>query len=101
MTVFRSHSFADIIRSLLVRIRAHEISKSHKHWPPSATAGGDLYRVVPTAWGVEPAEKLPEEVDAPPMNAPRPRRRLPAPARRRALRIPVFRMPVPRGLPAT
>ncbi len=96
----RSHSlsFGDIIRSLLVRIRAYEKSRSHKHWPPTARTGASLYRVIPTAWGVESAEKRREDEATPPSASASVR---PAPDRRRGLRIPVFRLPVPRGLPAT
>ncbi len=97
-------NFASVLRSLLVRIRAFEASRSGSPWPPSAATGGEssLYRVAPTAWGVQPAS-VPETE---PTAAATPgaervaARRVPA-RKRRHLEIPVFSLPVPRGLPAT
>lgn len=88
-------SFADVLRSLLVRIRALEASTPATPSPSDARA---LYRVAPTTWGVAPADSLPaipETSDVIAGNATR------APRRRRRLEIPIFRLPVPRGLPAT
>ncbi len=104
MAIFRSHpsagTFATIIRTLLVRIRAFEASKSGNLWPPSAATGGELYRVAPTTWGVKPAGDTANESTPSAAGAMR-RDQTPASTRRRRLEIPIFRLPVPRGLPAS
>ena len=96
-------TFASILRTLLVRIRALESSRSRRPWPPSTdgAAGGSLYRVAPTAWGVAAPSVVPEipATTGEPVIA----SHATPPTRRsqRRLEIPVFRLPVPRGLPAT
>ncbi len=96
-------SFAAVIRTLLVRIRALQSSRPGNPWPPSAAAGLDLslYRVTPTAWGVEPAGALPAAAPAPGGLEIIACCKPPGKRRRRRLEIPIFRLPVPRGLPAT
>ena len=89
-------TFSRIIRSLLVRIRALESSRP-RTWPPTAGAESSLYRVAPTAWGVDPVSAVPapRAPETTVRSAP-PRRR-----RRQRLEIPIFRLPAPRGLPVT
>ncbi len=126
MSVPGSHpsvvTFATVIRTLLVRIRALQSSRPGNPWPPSATAGADsygprqrrasgtmvrqrranlLYRVTPTAWGIDPAGNLPEDASQSDGRELAARSTPPRRRRRRRLEIPIFRLPVPRGLPAT
>ncbi len=94
-------TFNHVIRTLLVRIRALQSSRSKAPWPPTAAAvESPLYRVAPTAWGVGPvssaATQAPRSPEIAAARTASPRRR-----HRRRLEIPIFRLPVPRGLPAT
>ena len=92
-------SFAAVVRTLLHRIRA--IQATHRlpgEWPPSAAAMSDrphgrLYRVRPTAWGVDASEST-GAVRAAQHQEPRS-------AARRGLELTVYGLPVPRGLPST
>ncbi len=99
MTIFRSHpsglTFADVIRSLLVRIRALETRRPEAPRPPSRS----IYRVAPTTWGVAPPSVAPADPAA--TGAPDATARRTAARKCRRLEMPIFRLPVPRGLPAT
>ncbi len=90
-----------VTRTLLIRIRALQSSRAKAPWPPTAAAvESPLYRVAPTAWGVGPvspaATQAPRGPEVAAVRTAPPRRR-----HRRHLEIPIFRLPVPRGLPAT
>ena len=106
-------SFAAVIRSLLVRIRAIQAAQANRHpgsCPPPATTGGQtfLYRVAPASWGVEPSAAADHRTDEP-SNTGSPlghasRRATPSSIRRRRRRrldLTAYGLPVPRGLPAT
>ncbi len=94
-------TFNHVIRTLLVRIRALQSSRSKAPWPPTATAAeAPVYRVAPTAWGVGPVSPAATRAPRSPESA-AVRTALPRQRRRRCLEIPIFRLPVPRGLPAT
>ena len=99
-------SFAAVIRSLLVRVRALEVRRPGDPWSPSATADGGprcapatggIYRVPPTAWGVSAAcDPGPDRAPAAPRTG---RRAAMSPSRhRRRLDLSVYGLPVPRGL---
>ncbi len=95
-------SFTAVVRTLLVRIRALQASRSGNPWPPPAVAGGDelLYRVAPTMWGADTAA-VGAGVEGTAGTAAR--RPAPTRARRRCRRLELtaYGLPVPRGLPAT
>ncbi len=97
-------SFATVVRSLLVRIRAFQASRSGNPWPPSAVVGGDapIYRVAPSMWGLRGAgAKTGDEVIAGTAASPSARPATRRHASRRPLELTVYGLPVPRGLPAT
>ncbi|MCP3957943.1 MAG: hypothetical protein GY719_08835 [bacterium] len=63
-------SFASIVRTLLERIRAIQTAYTADRWPPSVDAVTDrsLYKVRPTAWGLD-EEVLPPYRGATPETA--------------------------------
>ncbi len=94
-------NFAAIVRSLLTRIRSLPTSGPRDPKPPVAPAVEcpPLYRVAPTAWGVDPDGNV--YIDKIPAAATIARAAMPRRRRRRRLETAVFSLPVPRGLPAT
>ncbi len=96
-------NFAAVVSSLLARIRALHTSRPGNPRPPSAAAVdySSLYRVAPTAWGLDPSGGAPDgELPAATSTA-APTPTAPAPKPRRRLETAVFGLPVPRGLPVT
>ena len=93
-------NFAAVIRSLLARIRALETSPpGSPRSPVAASDESSRYRVPLTMWGVAPLDDTPPSE---PSDTTTSTRTISTPARRRRqLEVPVFRLPVPRGLPAT
>lgn len=112
-------SFAAVLRCLLERIRALQHAYTADPWPPSvgpATGRPSLYKVRPTAWGLDaevlppyhpaapdgaaPAEATTTEEDEPPATTTRVvERRASAPRRR--LDLAAYGLPPARGLLST
>ena len=105
-------SFAAVVRTLLVRIRALQAGRSGSQPPSASNVAADpeasRYRVAPTTWGVEGTGKEPRPAGRQPpastsaASDPAADRSTPLyGGSRRPLQLRAHRLPTPRGLPVT